>query len=230
MRRALLFKAVHACGLGAQSTVNRATCRFPFPQQFRAGTFDVFIDLPPVASSSKAWGWLNLYLRDTWEPQCSNILNLVLVFELSWFVHIKILVPNKLLSWRSFIPRNPTSLKPGWIERPQGDSVTLTKCFGMGVVGSGRVRLAMTEVNRNIRDDGIIPIRLVLELWSRMLSVGQGSYSLRKHWVRWPWWHGMAPSILSLWDLKEIRCSFIFYSTNTYWVMNKCQAPQVLEK
>ena len=43
-------------------------------------------------------------------------------------------------------------------------SVTLTKCFGMGVVGSGRVRLAMTEVNRNIRDDGIIPIRLVLEL------------------------------------------------------------------
>ena len=43
-------------------------------------------------------------------------------------------------------------------------SVTLTKCFGVGVVGSGRVRLAMTEVNRNIRDDGIIPIRLVLEL------------------------------------------------------------------
>ena len=32
------------------------------------------------------------------------------------------------------------------------------------MVGSGRVRLAMTEVNRNIRDDGIIPIRLVLEL------------------------------------------------------------------
>ena len=43
-------------------------------------------------------------------------------------------------------------------------SVTLTKCFGMWVVGGGRVRLAMAEVNKNIRDDGIIPIRLVPEL------------------------------------------------------------------
>lgn len=105
MRRALAFQAVH--WLWPQRTAHyyHSHLQVHLSQAIPGRRFDVCLDLPPVASSSKARGWLSLSLTATCEPLCSSISNLVFLFEVWWLLHIKFLPPKT-----SFLAVFPSTL------------------------------------------------------------------------------------------------------------------------
>lgn len=146
MRRALLFKQSMPVA-SAPRALTEPLAGSPCPTnswQALLMCFLIYLLLLPLQKFEDGWICILEKLENL---SAATFWIWCLFLKCSGLSTLKFLSLINFFSWRSFLPRNPTSLKPSWIERPQGESITLTKCFPLFLIARGTTVISLWHPN-----------------------------------------------------------------------------------